>query len=475
MGRTYIGIDLGTTFLKGAVIDLARMQLGQPIRVPFPPFITGLPTSHREVDPGAIIDAVRDLIRRLLPEAADCSGIVMCTQMHGLVLTDEHGTPLSNAITWQDERTLDTIATGSESYFDRMSSLVSDRERLDLGNDLLPGRPLGVLYWMNEQRAYKPSANVKQLVFPCSLADYVVSHLCHTQPSTEPTNAAAHGAYSLNSRGWHHAVINRLGLGHYSWPTIMPFQSTVGKAEIDGAHLTCHVPVGDHQCAVLGTLLAADELSINASTGSQVALLASQFSASLAYQTRPFFDDRFLKAVIHIPAGRALNALIQLLTEIAYSQGIQLPDPWSYIETVSQTRQNTDLRVNLAFFPSSCGDRGSIENAREDNLTVGDIFVAACVNMADNYMECATRIAPDHPWQRLVFSGGLMNKITLLRRLTVQRFKVDYRFAPSSEDTLMGLMILALVCSGKCRTVEEAGKLAAESMNEQDAIPFMHD
>lgn len=472
MGSTYIGIDLGTTFLKGAVIDLERMRLGSPIRAPFPPFISGLPASHREVDPGAITDAVTDLAQRLMAEAADCSGIVMCTQMHGLVLTDAQGAPLSNAITWQDERTLDTMATTSESYFNRMSRLVSDRERLELGNDLLPGRPLGVLYWLKEQTAQYPAVREKQTIYPCSLADYVVSRLCHTRPSTEPTNAAAHGAYNLERQDWHHEMINRLGLDCYSWPCILPFQAVAGHVELNGAHIPCHAPVGDHQCAVLGTLLADDELSINASTGSQVAMLTSRYDASLAYQTRPYFDGRYLKAVIHIPAGRALNALMRLLNEMAESQGVHLSDPWSYVEQVSQARQGTDLRVNLAFFPSSCGDRGSIENVREDNLTVGDVFAAACVNMAENYVDCADRIAPERPWRQLVFSGGLMQKMSALRLSTIQRFGVDYRFAPSREDTLMGLMVLAMVCSGKCNSTEEASRIVAETVQYQSAASF---
>jgi hypothetical protein len=38
----------------------------------------------------------------------------------------------------------------------------------------------------------------------------------------------------------------------------------------------------------------------------------------------------------------------------------------------------------------------------------------------------------------------------------MQRFDTDYRFAPSSEDTLLGLLILGLVCSGKAASVAEA-------------------
>ncbi len=462
MGRKFIGIDIGTTFLKGAVIDLEHITVGAPVRVAFPPFITGLPASHREVDPNTIVGAVQELILKLHASTPDCDGIVMCTQMHGLVLADRNGNALSNAITWQDERTLDADADSHQSTYSLMMAQISEQERLALGNDLLPGRPLGALYWMQQHDTGRVDSTADE-VYPCSIADFVAAHLCRTGPVTDASNAAAHGAYNLHTADWHHEIISRLRLDHYAWPRIVPYNTVVGYTDMAGHSIPCYVPTGDHQCAVLGTLLGEDELSINASTGSQVGMLTSRFEASLACQTRPYFDGKFLKAVIHIPAGRALAALIRLLSELADAQGVSLPDPWAYVERTSLARADTDLRMNLAFFPSSCGDRGSIDNITEGNLTIGDLFAAACENMAHNYFECAGRIAARHPWSRLVFSGGLMRRLTVLRQSTIRRFGLDCRFAPSDEDTLLGLLVIALMCSGQCATAREASRLVAES------------
>ncbi len=53
----YLAIDLGTTFVKGAVLDLDTLSIGQISRRAFPDALTGLPSLVYEVDPQAIVRA----------------------------------------------------------------------------------------------------------------------------------------------------------------------------------------------------------------------------------------------------------------------------------------------------------------------------------------------------------------------------------------------------------------------------------
>jgi hypothetical protein len=66
------------------------------------------------------------------------------------------------------------------------------------------------------------------------------------------------------------------------------------------------------------------------------------------------------------------------------------------------------------------------------------------------------RIWPERTWKRLVFSGGLIGKLEALRRVVQSRFQIDYRMAPYAEDTLTGLLIMALAFSGKTASIEQA-------------------
>ncbi len=453
---SFIGIDLGTSFIKGAVLDLDGLRLRHIQRVPFPEALPGLPPLYHEFDPRQVLAAAGDLFQALLPFAEDCEGLVMCSQMHGLVFTTEKGEPRSNLTTWQDQRVLEAHPSGQGTYFDVMLQRINPAEVRSLGNELRPGQPVGLLFWLAEHgRLPDP-----RLVL-ASLPDFVLAHICDALPVTETTHAMSHGVFNLENLAWHTDVISHLGLGGLRWPQIVPHGSVVGEFALGSRRIPCYTPVGDYQCALVGALLDYGELSLNISTGSQVSLLKPQVEFG-NFQTRPFFDGRFLTGITHIPAGRSLNLLVRLLSELAVAQGIDLSDPWPYITQAAEQAGDPRLRANLAFFNSSCGDHGEIVNIREEELTVGHLFRAAFQNMTDNYAASALRLSPERAWRRLVFSGGLAQKIPVLRKLICDRFQVDFRMCPTAEDTLLGLLALALVFSHRLPSVEEATALLAQ-------------
>jgi sugar (pentulose or hexulose) kinase len=174
------------------------------------------------------------------------------------------------------------------------------------------------------------------------------------------------------------------------------------------------------------------------------------------FQTRPWFDGCYLKTITHIPAGRALNALVRLLTELNTAQGVALRDPWDYIHAEAARADGGGLQVNPAFYTSNMGNHGAVLNLREENMTIGHLFRAMFSGMADNYATCADRIAPQRDWSRLVFSGGVALKNQVLRQLVCGRLGQDHRLAPSDEDTLFGLLVLSLAFTGRTASVREA-------------------
>lgn len=457
----WIGIDIGTSFIKGAVLDLERLRLQHIQRVPFPEPLPSLPPSFREYDPQAALDAVSYLLKDLLAEAGDCEGLVMCSQMHGLVLTTAQGRPLSNLTTWQDQRGLGRHPSGRGTYFDLLSQQITPDEFRQMGKELRPGLPVGVLFWLAEGGRL-PGGEV----IPAALPDFILSNLCQALPVTEITNAMSHGLLNLETLGWHADVITRLGLAGLRWPEIVPQGEVVGWLAVGGRSIPCYTPVGDYQAAILGALLREGELSLNISTGSQASLLRPGLEFG-DFQTRPFFDGRFLACITHIPAGWSLNLLVRLLSELAEAQGVKLADPWPYISQSTAAVPGTRLQVDLAFFASSCGDHGQIANIHEEELTVGHLFRGAFQNMADNYYASALRLSPTRDWRNLVFSGGLAQKIPVLRELICAKFQVDYRACPTSEDTLLGLLGLALVFSHRLPTVDQAIRLLEQNYTER--------
>ena len=52
---TFLGIDLGSTSIKGGLLDLERRLRGHHSPAPFPDPVPGHPPSHFEIDPQAIV------------------------------------------------------------------------------------------------------------------------------------------------------------------------------------------------------------------------------------------------------------------------------------------------------------------------------------------------------------------------------------------------------------------------------------
>lgn len=445
----YLALDLGTSFLKGAVVDLDAPSIGHVSREAFPAPRTGLPPLHVEVPVEAIIAATRRLLARLGEAAPDAAGVVLCAQMHGMVLADHQGRALSPAITWQDQRAAERMPGSSRSYYDALVEHLTPDQVAALGNGLKPSLPLCVLArWA--ARGELPAA-----AMPVSLADYVLSVLSGQPPVAEPTMAASMGMLDLARGAWHKGVLAALGLDGLTWPSLAATATPAYMLRVGGRDVPCYPPVGDHQAAVTGALLEPDELSLNISTGSQVGVITPAFTVG-DYEVRPFFDGRFLQTIVRIPAGRALSALVKLLSELAVAEGRPPADPWATIAAAVVATPSTDLVADIAFFDSPVGENGHLANLTEENLTVGHVFRAAFRSMAANYRACAGRLAPVQPWRRLVFSGGLAQRFAPLREEILAQFGLSMRMCPASEDTLLGLLVLATYVAGRAPSVGAA-------------------
>lgn len=334
-----IGVDIGATFIKSALLDLDKLEVMHRGGCPFPPFEGGLPDGVKEVPFHDIKDAVLGQALRLSDAAYPSpSGFVVCGQMGGSIVGDRF-------VSWMDRR------SGIDG---RNTSVIAE----------------AVARWL----------------------------------------------------GW----------------------SLVGPV------------VGDQQCALVGAGLRPGELSLNISTGSQVSVIYPSNEIEpkppMPWQTRPYFDGQFIKCITHLPAGRALNALLRLLREMS---GLEEETAWRYVVEVVSGRKHTDLRWNLSFWPSAVGEEGHLLGILEDNLDVGGLFLAAFRAMAETYKEMAGKLgAVDLP---IVFSGGLARRLEKLREVIADEFGCSqWRMSPDPDETLTGLLTLGLAWTGRAKSVAKA-------------------
>lgn len=436
-----IGIDIGSSTVKGAILDLEGRTIGDVVQVPFPSGITGLPPLHFEVDPSAVVMQVETVARQLLRLAPSCSKLLCATQMGGLVLVDGGRTPRTSYVSWRDQRVLGGEG-GKGSFFESLRSRLTEPLIRRLGNELRPGNPLTLLAWLADHRALPAG-----LLTAVGIGEYVLAKLCRAEPAFHVTQTA--GMLDLTTRDWCYEATERLGLANIRWPKIVDLQHPIGEWNVDGTCLNCFAAVGDHPCALAGAGLERRELSINISTGSQVSVRTSDAQLGSDYQTRPYFNGEWLNTITHLPAGRSLNALVGLLTELAPIGYAESSEVWDRISRAVENVPETDLTMSLAFFSGPAGDRGRIENISLENFTAGHLFRAAMNNMADNYVKAAGVLAGTASWDRVLISGGLAQKLASLTRTIGDRLHLPFRVADGTEETLQGLLGLARDSMGR--------------------------
>jgi len=427
-----LGIDIGSSSIKGAVLDLSSLTVMTPVARPFPSPIEGLPTGWVEIDPIAVVHAVDDVLSSLIEQAPDATWLGFSGQMAGLILLDDQARPLTNYVSWQDQRSTETSGDG-KSLLDRIRDTWKDAGLLaDLGNELQAGSTTTLLAWHREANQLPRHA------IPANIADFVIAYRVGHPIPMHATHVI--GMLDLSHGGWHHQAFEQLGLRDFAFPELSQTESCVGEWKHSGKTLRVFGSYGDQQCALRGAGLQRDELSLNISTGSQVSRRTTSFQPG-QYQSRKYFFGDTLDTVTHLPAGRSLNVLVDLLTELAHAQGIVLEHPWDTINSLVDALEDTDLEIDLAFFQGPLGNRGRIGNISTGNLSVGTLFLAAFRAMADNYLRIAERFSP-MDWTGVVLSGGLTQKVPRLRSLLKDRFAVPLRES-AGEETLAGLLDIA--------------------------------
>lgn len=89
---SFIGLDLGSTSIKAALLDPAAGTISHIRGRPFPDPVRGQPALWFEIDPEPVIAHVRDLIAELVDlSPTPCTGLLGCSQMGGVILVSPDG------------------------------------------------------------------------------------------------------------------------------------------------------------------------------------------------------------------------------------------------------------------------------------------------------------------------------------------------------------------------------------------------
>ncbi len=425
-----LGIDIGSSSIKAAILNLDKATIDHSTFAAFPENKDHLPSGHFEIDLSAILEKTTALLNKLLTIVPDVHAIFVSSQMGGVVVLDANGRPATNYLSWRDQRTLQSHVNG-QSYFAAAQNAIADASLAEMGNELKPGSTTSLLFWL-QQKGYLTSG-----MMAVTLGAFVVSQLTGQPPAVEHSEAI--GVWNMRTGQWHVLALEKLGLGNLRLPEVAHADVAIGHYTFGGRRYPVFPAVGDHPSSLLGVDLAEGELSINASTRSQVSRRTSQLCLG-DWQTRFAIGSGYLNTITHLPAGRSLQVLVELVSQIGQVSSSQA---WGKIVEAVEISSDSDLRVDLSFFDGPMGNSGSISGITLDNLTVGGLFRTAFKNMADNYAKCARRLDPNLKFDRIVLSGGLTQRVPFLRKAIVDKFNSPVRECPEADDALLGLLRLA--------------------------------
>jgi xylulokinase len=288
-----LGIDLGTSGVKALVAGtdggiLGRGTAGYPVRVPA--------SGRAEAAPGDWWLATRAAVREALAEAdrVTVAAMAVAGQMHGVVLVDDRGAPLRQAILWLDQRAAAEAATYQELPCEYTSVL---------GNRPSPGMAGPLLSWL---MTHEP-CTVRAAWWALQPKDWLRLRLTG-QAATDPTDASGTLLFDLARNAWADPLIEKLGLPGEKLPPVRR-SADIGGHLLRGPAADLGLPPGipvavgaaDTAAALFAAGLGADEAMLNLGSGGQWVVREDSFqppgTASPPGTTRPPDSTNLYRAV----------------------------------------------------------------------------------------------------------------------------------------------------------------------------------
>ncbi len=351
-----IGLDIGTTGVKGLLVDhtggiVTSATDGYPMFT--------LKPLWSEQDPDAWWSSGQKVFRLLFQRsgirAEDVVGIGLTGQMHGLVLLDAGGKVLRRCIMWNDQRTAEECSRMTERIgFSRLMNIT--------GNPVLAGFTAPKLLWVRE---HEPEiySRIAHVLLP---KDYIRYKLTG-EFAGDVSDASGTSLFDVRNRRWSAELLDALEIPRAWMPVLHESPEPAGRVSAEAAAATgccAGVPVcggaGDQAAGAVGTgIVEPGAVSVTIGTSGVV----------FAHTDRPMIESEgrlhaFCHAVpgawhlmgVTLAAGGSLrwfrDALCREECSLAKSRGI---DPYDVL--MEEAAESAAGAEGLIFLPYLSGER----------------------------------------------------------------------------------------------------------------------
>jgi glycerol kinase len=250
MRRHILAIDQGTTSTRCIVFgpDLSVVSVAQKeFRQHFP--ASGWVEHDPEEIWATVLSTGRAALRKAKLKAADIAGIGITNQRETTVLWDRaSGSPIHNAIVWQDRRTADICAAfkaaGREKVVAKKTGLLLD--------PYFSGTK--VKWLLDTVKGARAAADKGKLAFG-TIDSFLISRLtCGQVHATDATNASRTLLMDIATGAWDDELLEMLDVPRAILPDIRDCAADYGVAAAEwfGAEIPILGVAGDQQAATIG-------------------------------------------------------------------------------------------------------------------------------------------------------------------------------------------------------------------------------
>lgn len=427
MYESFLLVDFGASRIKSALY-----KKGQFLNIKDYPSIKPITTDGKKFVVSAeqlkclFIDIINNNYK-IEPFAA----VLVCSEMHGFLITDKNNNPKTDYISWKDERCLDSENIEEYNVLKKKLSPIFLQKT---GMNFRSCYPIAKLQPILREKNLKEAKilSLPEWLCCCNNDSLNLAHV---------TMSAGLGFYNIKNNSWDNELISSFNQSRLFFNNVTSNIEIGGYAHIDNNRIPIYTGIGDLQAAILGAGYSKHSVNINLGTGSQVVLYDSASSSET--EVRPFIDGKLLSVITHIPSGRALNVFINFLNDI--NPNINY---WEMLNEIDLGElKRSSLEFNLGVFNSAWNYKngGIISNILENNFDLKNYLSSLFKSYLTQYEDAINELSPDKNFDTIILSGGIASKLKIISKYFQDKYKNCKIITVNTtyDETLTGLSKIA--------------------------------
>jgi sedoheptulokinase len=447
-----IGIDVGTTSVASALIDLSDGTVRKTVSKRHCADIEPRNGFEHTQDPATILRTSQEVLAEMA-HGESIQAIGVTGQMHGLLYLNQEGRATGPIHTWLDQRAKRRAASGEP---------IVELLRKRTGRSI-PAGYAAATHFANGCLGLIPEDAVQL----CTPPDYIAMTLCRlTTPVTDTSLAHSMGLFDWATGAFDMALWRQLDPNPMQLPVVQTAKDIVGHTA-DGVAVT--TPIGDNQASFVGTVGDPTRTALfNVGTSGQLSLIQGNTSVSQEWEVevRPYPEDRRLLVGASLTGGKAIDVLAGLISEVDVAiNGTQSCNPYALLDFGAGAVSEPFLTAETQFAGTrrDANAAGRISNIRLDNFDLKHLAHSFAHGIVDELLSTFGLSSRDDMAlagiDQFVGSGNTVRRFSLLRRAFSERTKHRLLLPLHAEEAAVGAAVLAAATVANRRTEDIAAQV----------------